>query len=75
MVFRVIVFNDYGFGSEVFYGEVKWVKFNRVIIIIGKLINKDKIFNNIEGNEDIIKFERMGWGRYNGLVFVSYGDC
>ena len=40
---------------EILHRNTKRVKFNRNKIIRGKLSNRDKVFDNIRGNKNIIK--------------------
>jgi hypothetical protein len=53
-----IAAGDHGPGPEVLHGKTKRVKFDGTIIISGELTHKDKVFDYLGRNKDILKTER-----------------
>jgi hypothetical protein len=45
-------------SKMVLHRETKRVKIDRIVIISSKLTNRDKIFNNVRYNENIMKMKR-----------------
>lgn len=50
---ETVTSDDLILGGQILHIETKWVKFNRARIIRGKLMNINKIFDDIRANKNI----------------------
>jgi hypothetical protein len=67
-----IASNDHGPGEKILHRKTIWVKLDRTIIINSELSDRNKVFDDVRNDKNIIKVEWFGWRRK--CVRAGVGD-
>ena len=62
-VTRAIAPGDHVPGLQILHRKAKRIKFNGTIIVGGETTNRNKIFNNVRGHQNIVKDKVTMWKR------------